>query len=98
MDGVVGVNNRIQVSYASTWEQEYWKIEQDIESRFYWNPFIDEDEVSVREGVATLRGNVNSEFERDMAGQNALKAGSKRVCNFRPLEKDEEDPMTRMTG
>jgi len=56
-------------------------IRQDIESELWWSPFVDEDEVEVKDGVATLTGTVDSWSERRAAAVNALEAGAHKVVN-----------------
>ncbi len=58
-------------------------IRKAIESQFWWSPFVDADQVkvSVDNGVATLRGTVDTWSERRSAVQNALEGGAVGVRN-----------------
>ena len=56
-------------------------IKQEIERELWWSPFVDSDaiDVSVRQGVATLSGTVDTYFEYQTAIENAREGGAKRV-------------------
>lgn len=62
--GVVEVDNKLQVPsrWRSKAQKSDWEIRQDIEDEMWWRPDVDSDEVSVtvRDGVATLTGEVDS--------------------------------------
>ena len=59
------------------------KIKEDIDNEFFWSPFVDSDEitVSVKKGVATLTGKVNSSSEYYSATKNAYEGGAAFVNN-----------------
>jgi len=59
------------------------EIREDIRSELFWSPFVDEEqiEVSVDDGVATLRGMVDSRAERSSAEANAFDGGATWVVN-----------------
>ena len=80
--GVIDVDNHVDIREVTDWTDDE-AIVEDIESEFFWSPFVDGDEVKVvvKEGVAYLTGTADSHFERRMATQNALDAGAKRVVN-----------------
>ncbi len=52
-----------------------------IESELFWSPFVDSDriDVTVEDGVATLRGTVMSSLERGWAIENAYDGGAVSV-------------------
>jgi len=58
-------------------------IKKDIQSEFFWSPFVDADSihVSVSHGKATLTGTVGSWHERTAATENALEGGAVEVVN-----------------
>jgi osmotically-inducible protein OsmY len=84
--GVVEVDNNLQV--ASRWrsktEKSDWEIRQDIKDELWWNPYVDSDEVTVtvRDGIATLTGTVDSWREWWTASENAYDGGALRVRNY----------------
>lgn len=59
------------------------EIRQDIKSEFWWSPFLDGDDVTVKveSGVATLTGTVGSWSEREDATENAFEGGAVWVDN-----------------
>lgn len=59
-------------------------IEREIEDELFWSPFVDADEVTVtvRDGVATLEGTVDSAMEKGAARDNAFDGGARRVRNL----------------
>jgi osmotically-inducible protein OsmY len=80
--GVVEVKNNLKVSEVFGWKTD-WEIEQDVEDQLWWSPFVDSDEVSVtvKDGVATLTGTVDSWRERGAATDNAYEGGAREVHN-----------------
>jgi len=58
-------------------------IKKQIESEFFWSPFVDGDSVKVEVsgGKATLTGSVDSWHERLAATENALEGGAIEVVN-----------------
>lgn len=58
-------------------------IAEDIESQFFWSPFVDSDDinVSVDAGVARLTGTVEDFAERRSATENAFEGGAILVDN-----------------
>jgi osmotically-inducible protein OsmY len=59
------------------------EIRDSIEDELFWSPFVDSEDVtvSVRDGVATLTGVVDSWHEYRTAGINAIEGGAKSVIN-----------------
>ncbi len=59
------------------------EIEEEIESEFWWSPFVDEDdvEVTVNDGRAQLTGKVDSWSEYSAATRNAYEGGAVWVHN-----------------
>ena len=80
--GIIDVENNLDIRNVTTWTDDE-AIVEDIESEFFWSPFVDGDEIKVivKEGVAYLTGTADSHFERRMAAKNALESGAKRVVN-----------------
>lgn len=58
-------------------------VREAIEDELFWSPFVDEDDitVSVEDGVATLVGTVDSQFEKNTAVANALEGGARYARN-----------------
>ena len=81
--GTLGVNNYLKVNHRWNWARD-WEIRTDIQDELWWSPFVDEDQVrvSVEGGVATLRGSVDSWWERRIATENAIEGGAKSVRNY----------------
>lgn len=59
------------------------EVERDIESRLWWDPFVDADRITidVRDGLAHLTGAVDSEAMRQAATDAALRGGAAVVRN-----------------
>jgi osmotically-inducible protein OsmY len=78
-------------NYIST--ETDWDIEKDIESELWWSPFVDEEEVEVyvEDGVATLKGEVDTWNEYLAARENAIEGGAVSVKNRLDVDYDEED-------
>lgn len=81
--GVVDVQNDLIVPESWGWGMADWEIKEDIEDELWWSPFVDSNEVtvSVKDGVATLRGTVDTWKERGAATDNAYEGGAKKVRN-----------------
>ncbi len=60
-----------------------WRIKRNIESQLFWSPYVNDDQiiVTVTDGVATLRGTVDSRMERGAAIDNAYQGGARSVEN-----------------
>ncbi|MBD3233594.1 MAG: BON domain-containing protein [candidate division Zixibacteria bacterium] len=73
--------------YATTLTD--WEIKEEIQEEFWWSPFIDSGDITiiVEDGVATLKGNVDTWLERSTATQNAFEAGAIAVDNDLKVEK-----------
>jgi len=58
-------------------------IRKEIEEELFWSPFVDSDDVSVSvdDGVATLKGKVDSWYEHHAATENAYEGGAFVVKN-----------------
>ncbi len=58
-------------------------IKREIESEFFWSPFVDgsDIEVEVDNGTATLTGTVDSFAEQSSAIENAYEGGARRVVD-----------------
>ncbi len=82
VNGVVAVANNLAVSFEWPWKDD-WAIRQDVENEVYWNPYLDEREitVSVDDGIVELNGSVDTWFEREEATQEAWEGGAKSVDN-----------------
>ncbi|MEX2492468.1 MAG: BON domain-containing protein [Nitrospirales bacterium] len=80
--GVVAVKNNLRVEENWSWKPDPF-IKRDIESELWWSPYVDVDQVnvSVNQGVATLTGTVDNYFERDIAIENAREGGAKSVIS-----------------
>lgn len=82
VSGVTAVMNRLVVQDTLIGAQD-WEIKTDIEDELWWSPFVDEEQVqvSVKDGVATLTGTVESWWERERATENAFEGGARHVRN-----------------
>lgn len=78
--GVVDIKNNLKVEYITSPKSD-WEIKQDIESELFWSYFVDSDDISVRveNGVATLKGTVDSWQELHAAIENAFEGGARHV-------------------
>lgn len=59
------------------------RIKKEIEKQIFWSPFVDSDPISVtvKDGIATLSGTVNSRREYTAAEENAWQGGAVGVIN-----------------
>lgn len=59
------------------------QIKNDIMHEFFWSPFLDEKkiDISVKDGMVTLTGSVDSLMEYDAATENAYEGGARQVNN-----------------
>jgi osmotically-inducible protein OsmY len=82
--GVVDVHNLLQIKRppAAPTARDA-DLREEIRQGLFWSPFVDADDVkvSVRSGVATLSGAVDSLAERRAAENNAHEAGARAVKN-----------------
>lgn len=84
VNGVVDVRNRITVAPSADLDAERDReIQEAVERQLFWSPFVDADEVrvSVRNGTVSLRGVVDSQLEKRLAGENAIEGGARMVLN-----------------
>jgi osmotically-inducible protein OsmY len=79
--GVVDVRNDMRVRAPRRRADR--AIERDIEDELLWSPFVDSDEVNVtvRNGVATLTGSVDTWADYAWAEENAREGGARAVEN-----------------
>lgn len=82
IEGVVEVVNNLEFQHRWVWKPD-WEIREDIKDQLWWSTFVDADEidVTVDDGVATLRGFVDSWSELTAAEKNAYEGGAKDVVN-----------------
>lgn len=80
--GVVEVRNSLETLTPMLLDPDR-DIEEDIRDQLWWSPYVDEErvEVEVEQGVATLRGTVNTWREYLAAAENARDGGAVRVIN-----------------
>jgi osmotically-inducible protein OsmY len=78
--GVVEIENYVEVIKPWEWKGDA-EIKNEVESQFFWSPFVDSDEitVTVEDGEVTLTGTVRSIFEADKAVLNSFEGGAKTV-------------------
>ena len=78
--GVIAVDNNITVASAPPLRSD-WEIRQDIRDELRWSPYVDSDTiaVSIKDGVATLRGLVDDWAEQRAAIENAYEGGALSV-------------------
>jgi osmotically-inducible protein OsmY len=70
-----------------------WEIKKEIADELFWSPYVDDDdvEISVEDGVATLRGTVDTWSERKAATDNAYEGGAVLVINKMEVEYGPDD-------
>jgi osmotically-inducible protein OsmY len=75
--GAIAVDNNITVASTPLLKSD-WEIRQDIKDELWWSPYVDSSEiaVSVKDGVATLRGLVEGWAEQRVAIENAYEGGA----------------------
>jgi osmotically-inducible protein OsmY len=85
INGVIAVRNNLTLEAPPEPlpVKSDWEILQDIQNELWWSPFVDVDEVEVEvnDGVATLSGTVDSYPERRAAEENAFEGGAISVRN-----------------
>ena len=83
VSGIIDVSNNIAIRGISTLKDDDLEILEDIQSQFFWSPFVDEDKITVivKKGVAYLSGIADSHFGRRMAAKNAKDGGAVSVVN-----------------
>jgi osmotically-inducible protein OsmY len=76
-------NRPLTIGPVASLFDDDWRIKEEIESQLFWSPLVDTDEVSVtvKDGVATVSGTVNSRMERGAAIDNAYQGGALAVKN-----------------
>ena len=70
--------------YYSTWPYlGDALVKSDIEDKLYWSPWVNLDDINVKvsNGVATLTGNADNCFEIDRATEDAFEGGAQQVYN-----------------
>jgi osmotically-inducible protein OsmY len=85
--GVAAVANHIEVTPSATTRNDR-RIKEEIEDQFFWSIFVDGSDivVEVEDGVATLRGKVDSWHELKAAVENTFQAGARAVENRLEVE------------
>jgi osmotically-inducible protein OsmY len=81
--GVVDVHNLLEVASLPTASANDRELRDEIRQQLFWSPFVDANQirVSVRSGVATLRGVVDSDAAKMAAEVNAHEAGAHEVLD-----------------
>jgi osmotically-inducible protein OsmY len=81
--GVVDVHNLIEVARPPAAGLDDRELRDEIERQLFWSPFVDARQihVSVRSGIATLRGVVDSDAAKMAAEVNAREAGAQAVLD-----------------
>jgi osmotically-inducible protein OsmY len=80
--GVAAVVNNLELN--RDWKpKDDWEIQQDIGNELWWSPFVDVDniQVAVSDGIATLTGEVDTLRDRRAATKNAYEGGARQVHN-----------------
>jgi osmotically-inducible protein OsmY len=83
VSGVVDVANYIKANAEWEWKDDQ-AIKDDVEDELFWSLYVDSDdiEVSVQDGVVSLKGTVSSWSELDAAIKNAFEGGAKSVTSY----------------
>jgi osmotically-inducible protein OsmY len=79
----VDVHNLLEVASLPTASANDRELRDEIRQQLFWSPFVDANQirVSVRSGVATLRGVVDSDAAKMAAEVNAHEAGAHEVLD-----------------
>ncbi|MBD3315572.1 MAG: BON domain-containing protein [Chitinivibrionales bacterium] len=87
VNGVAEVSNNLTVNGKWQWKSDR-EITSDVENELYWSWVVDESaiDVTVDEGVATLKGDVGSWQERRAAVEEAFAGGAKVVVSRLDVE------------
>ena len=82
VEGVVAIKNNLRTESIPQ-DKIDWELKEDIKEELYWNPVINSKKVNVEvvNGVATLSGEVDSWYERNIAPIEAIEAGAVEVKN-----------------
>jgi osmotically-inducible protein OsmY len=89
--GVVDVHNLLEVARPpTTTSANDRELRDDIQQELFWSPFVDASQihVSVRSGVATLKGVVDSDAEKMAAEVNAQEAGAQQIVDHLQVKGD----------
>lgn len=80
--GVVAVFNNLEYNHEWKWKRDS-EIKDNVEEQLGWSLYIDQDDidVSVKNGVVTLKGEVSTWGEYNVAEKNAFEGGAKEVRN-----------------
>ncbi len=81
--GVAAVTNHLRVADDYDSVSDDLNLKTDIDMQLSWSPYLDLDQidVTVTDGVATLTGTVDNWTQWGAAQDNALEAGARRVIN-----------------
>lgn len=94
--GVAEVSNNLTVNGSWQWKSDR-SIASDVKDELYWSWVVDENDIDVvvDEGVATLKGRVESWQERRAAVEEAFDGGAKVVVSRLDIEgmAGEEEPI-----
>ncbi|MEO0473182.1 MAG: BON domain-containing protein, partial [Bacteroidota bacterium] len=93
IQGLTAINNRIEVTgisdrpLASYTERDQW-LEREIYNQLYWSPFIRADKLTVvvKNGIATLMGEVPSWQQKREAINQTYDAGANAVIDELKIE------------
>jgi osmotically-inducible protein OsmY len=80
--GAVAVVNNTSCEYEGLWKTDP-QIRRDVKDQLWWSPSVDKDDVivSVKKGIVTLTGTVDTYSEHQRAEDNAYEGGAKKVVN-----------------
>jgi osmotically-inducible protein OsmY len=92
VEGVVEVENNIDVNVEWTWKSDQ-EIKEDVEDNLFWSLWVEsaEVDVSVEDGAVTLAGVVDNMAEVNAAINNAYEAGAKTVISNLAILGTDED-------
>jgi osmotically-inducible protein OsmY len=80
--GVVAVFNNLDYNYEWKWKRDS-EIKDNVEEQLRWSLYVDQDDidVTVKNGVVTLAGEVSTWGEYNVVKKNAYEGGAKDVRN-----------------
>jgi osmotically-inducible protein OsmY len=92
--GVVDIGNNLQVVSLEIPRKTDWAIQQQIEDRLQWNPYVQGTDisVSVKDGIAVLSGTTTSWETKLSAGRIAERAGAESVLNQVQVKQQASSP------
>mgnify|MGYP006283726785 FL=1 len=92
VSGVASVDNNLWVEEESWTYTNDAEIREDIESEYFWSPFVDGDNLTIRvdDGHVELAGKVDTWHEYREAVENAFEGGADSVRSYLRVAENEK--------